>query len=248
MNAISPPGFGAALAVGPGSLPSASAQSTAAQSAAAPEDRPVVIYRCTDARGRLSLSDSPCRQGERQDVRRMIRPKDAVASTAKPPAHPVAIASQTVASTPQILILRTPQPLYECAGPDRQRYLSDTPEGKLRWMPNPVTFAPTPMPLYDPSYGFVHVSQNGLYAGYGNGGGHPQRPPHSNHPHRPYVIDNGAWVRDTCYALPQAEACGRLREERGTLGRRRFNAQQTERIEIDGEERRVDARLAQECD
>ncbi|MBP6748706.1 MAG: hypothetical protein KA144_03620 [Xanthomonadaceae bacterium] len=245
MNA-SPLGFastlalGAVLGIGSGSLSTASAQS-----APAPQDRPVVlIYRCTDAQGRLSLRDSPCLKGERQDVRQMTRPKDASPSSRPTRANPTALASQMTAAAPQVLILRTPQPVYECAGPERQRYLSDTPEGKLRWVPNPVTIVPTPMPLYDPSYGFVNVNQNGLYAGYGNGSGHPQGP---THPHRPYIIDNGAWVRDTCYALPQAEACGRLREERGTLGRRRFNAQQTERIEIDGEERRIDARLAQEC-
>lgn len=225
----------ALLGVGTGSPPS-----VRAQTAAAPDDRPVVIYRCTDAKGRLSLRDSPCRPGERQDVRHMVRPKDATVGRATP--HD-AIPARTAAAAPQVVVLRTPQPLYECAGPEH-RYLSDTPEGRLRWVPNPYAFAPAQTPLYDPSYGFVHVGQDGLYAGYGNAGP-SHRPP--AHPHRPYVVDNGAWVRDTCRALPQADACARLREERGTLGRRRFNAQQSERIEIDREERRVDARIAQDC-
>lgn len=235
--------LGAVLGIGPGALSPA-----AAQTASTPQDKPVVIYRCTDARGRSSLRDSPCLKGERQDVRQMIRPKDAPSSPAHARANPTALVSRTTAPAPQVLILRAPQPLYECTGPERQRYLSDTPEGTLRWVPNPVAFVPTPIPLYDPSYGFVHVemhaNQNSLHAGYGNGGGYAQRP---TYPHRPYVIDNGAWVRDACHALPQADACARLREERGTLGRRRFNAQQSERIEIDREERRVDARIAQEC-
>ncbi len=237
MNAISPLGFvstlalGAVLAAGPESLPSASAQS-----AAAPDDRPVVIYRCTDAQGRSSLRDSPCRQGERQNVREMTRPKDPVAIYAKRTANPALAASQTAAVSPQVLIVRSPLPLYECASPDNQRYLSDSPEGKLRWVQRNTTFVPTQMPLYDPSYGFVNVGQGNVYANHGG-----------IHPPHPVVVDNGAWVRDTCYALPQADACARLRDERGTLGRRRFNAQQTERVEIDREERRVDARLAQDC-
>lgn len=206
-----------------------------AQTADAPGDRPVVIYRCADAHGRLSLRDSPCRLGERQTVREMIRPKDALVASVK--THNAA-PTQTAAATPHVVILRTPQPLYECAGPDRQRYLSDTPEGKLRWVPNPLAFAPAQTPLFDPSFGFVHVGQDGLYAGFGD----------RVHPQRPYVVDNGAWVRDTCRALPQTDACARLREERGALGRRRFNAQQTERIEIDLEERRIHTRIAQDCD
>lgn len=203
-----------------------------AQTAAAPTDHPVVIYRCTDAQGRANLRDSPCRPGERQNVREMVRPKDAVVAVAN---IRNATPSQPMAAMPLTFVLRTPQPLYECASPDRQRYLSDTPEGKLRWVPSPLAFAPAQTPLYDPSYGFVQVGQDGLYAGHGNGGG------------RAYIVDNGAWVRDTCRALPQVDACARLREERGTLGRRRFNAQQTERVEIDREERRVDARIAQDC-
>ncbi|WP_228064401.1 DUF4124 domain-containing protein [Novilysobacter avium] len=48
-------------------------------------DEQVTIYRCTDAQGRLSLRDSPCRRGEQQEMRGMQRPQD---PPPPPPARP----------------------------------------------------------------------------------------------------------------------------------------------------------------
>jgi hypothetical protein len=230
--------------------PSARAAPPTQNEQAQGDDHRIVIYRCTDAHGRLALRDSPCRSGERQDIRTMTRPKDAPASaaktspataspaTAKPSATPVSTALHG-AIQPHIIFLQTPRPLYECVAPDNitdnRRYLSDTPEGKLRWVPRPVGTALTFVPLYDPHHGFVQISDSRPQTGHQTG------------TWLPLLIDNGTWVRDTCYALPQADACERLREERGNLGRRRFNAQPTERAEINREERSVEARLAQDC-
>lgn len=36
----------------------------------------VTIYRCVDASGHVALRDSPCVEGERQEVRNMQRPQD----------------------------------------------------------------------------------------------------------------------------------------------------------------------------
>ena len=81
----------------------------------------VTIYRCTDAKGRLSLRDSPCLPGERQDVRTMLRPKDA------PPRPVVAMPprddTRTPASSPSPpgVFLQTPRPLYVCGTPVNTR-------------------------------------------------------------------------------------------------------------------------------
>lgn len=228
----------AALAISALAAPAFAAQP--ARSDGQKDDR-VVIYRCTDGQGRRALRDSPCRSGEHQDIRTMPRPKDApIRPSATQPAHaPLSTAKHDASPPPQIIVLQNPRPLYECSGPDGiadgQRYLSDTPEGKLRWVPRPVGIAPIYVPVYTPSQSVVQISDNGLQAGYQPG------------IWQPLLIDNGAWVRDTCYALPPADACERLRDERGNLGRRRFNAQPTERAEINREERRVEARIAQDC-
>ena len=64
----------------------AAALATAAPSARAADDD-VTIYRCTDAKGKLTLRDTPCAKGQQQQVRSMVRPKDAPprAQPAPPP-------------------------------------------------------------------------------------------------------------------------------------------------------------------
>ena len=57
----------------------------------------------------------------------------------------------------------------------------------------------------------------------------------------------GTWVRDRCRAVPAAEVCARLRDERYALDRRYHSALQSERARITVEERGLDARLATEC-
>ncbi len=95
----------------------------------------VTIYRCTDARGHLTLRDTPCAPGERQETRAMIRPRDAAPGTTPTTAPAPAPASAPDTTPAPILVLRTPQPLYECITPDGERYTSDTAEGRPRWVP-----------------------------------------------------------------------------------------------------------------
>jgi L-threonylcarbamoyladenylate synthase len=94
----------------------------------------VTVYRCVAADGRVSLRDSPCADGERQQVRTMQKPKDA-----PPPATPVAPAPAPARpetpAPPRVIVLRTPQPMYECVTPDGEHYTSATPEGNPRWVP-----------------------------------------------------------------------------------------------------------------
>jgi hypothetical protein len=203
----------------------------ATKSATQTDDR-VVIYRCSDAQGRLlALRDSPCLRGERQDIRNMARPKNPAAKAqTSAPAAPTAQALASASPAPQVVYLNPPRPLYECRGPNDERYLNDTSEGRLRW----VSFVGQ-LPVYDPSYGFVHIGDGGAQAGYHAGG------------HRNLLVSNGTWVRDTCHVLPQADACQRLRQQHSTLGRRFFNAQPSERARIDQEEHSLKARIAQDC-
>jgi hypothetical protein len=213
----------------------------------------VTIYRCTDGQGRLTLRDSPCAKGERQQTRSMLRPKDAPLR-APSPLPPPAPATTTPAPSPQIIVVNAPRPLYECVAPDNSRYLSDTPEGQARWVPLWTRVNPIPQhpPGHSPGQLQVYVDNgrvsgsyisSGHYGGHHGGGfyGHPGSAP-------TYAdIGGGAWVRDPCSALPQTEVCAHLRDRRDALRRRFFNAQPSERATLSREERSIAARLDQDC-
>ena len=220
----------AALAIG-----SAHAQGPAPASAG--QDN-VTIYRCIDATGRLTLQDAPCRKGDRQDVRTMVRPKDA---PYRPPA--AAPAASPAAPPPQVVVVRSPAPMYECTTPDNARYLSDTPEGNPRWVPAwtlgyPVTEAVT---VLRPGSVRVEVDR-GHVSGSLQTGGYETAilPTAAGH-------GAGILVRDACNALPQAEVCDRLVDRRDELRRRFSIAQPSERALLGREERAINARLSQDC-
>ena len=203
----------------------------------------VVIYRCTDARGQLTLRDSPCPKGQAQETRSMLRPKDA------PPARPATLPARATEAPPapateRVVVLQSPRPLYECVTPDGERYTSDTPEGNPRWVPLwtlGVPVAPYPYPYPGT------VGSTSLAITHGNvqitSGRTVVTPP----VYGPAAYGAGTWVRDQCHALPQAEVCARLRDRRDEVNRRFFNAQPSERDRLRVEERGIDARLAQDC-
>ncbi len=93
----------------------------------------VTVYRCVAADGRVTLRDSPCAKGERQEVRNMLQPKDAPHPAA--PAAPALPPQAAPATRPTLVVVRTPQPMYECTMPDGERYTSASPEGNPRWVP-----------------------------------------------------------------------------------------------------------------
>jgi hypothetical protein len=202
-------------------------------------DDGVTVYRCTDAQGRLSLRDSPCLPGERQEVRSMLRPKDA------PPRPVVAAPSPRDTYAPpqvttQVVMLQPPRPLYECVTPDNTRYLSDSPEGNPRLVPMWVTDGPAIQAYreYQPGQLQVRVDDGRVSGGYTSGGW------------RDRIVTGWAgqhWIRDACHPLPQAEVCARLRDRRGEIGRRFSIAQPSERAELTREERSINARLSQDC-
>ena len=211
---------------------------------AAAED--VTIYRCTDGAGRLTLRDSPCTQGEKQESRSMARPKDAPRLPPAPPVREVSTQRDQPRSTHYIT---PPRISYECVTVDGERYTSDSGVGQMRFEPNYLPYSVLAYP------GTGHVRSGGssaaisyhgsqVSAGVQVGGG-PGRP--IGRPEIVPVIPVGEWVRDTCYALPQAEACDRLRDDRSELNRRWHNAQPSERAQIDLETRSLDARLDNDC-
>ena len=216
-----------------------------ALAAPAPQARgaEVTIYRCTDAKGQLTLRDTPCRAGQKQEARSMVRPTDPPPR----PSAPVAPAATAVREpAPRYVMVTPPQPLYECIGADGARYTSETSEGRARWEPL-WTFGYPAIP-HRPRGG-------GLTADIGFRGddvsgrvriGDPARPG----PHPAVlvpVVPGGQWVRDECHRLPQAEVCDRLRDDRFELNRRWNIAQPSERTQIDRQVRGIDARLANDC-
>ena len=202
----------------------------------------VTIYRCTDAKGHLTLRDTPCRSGEKQEARNMVRPTDPP-PRAPAPVAPPAPSANAREPAPRYVMVTPPQPLYECITPDGERYSSDTGEGRARWEPL-WTYG---YPAYPVRSGGGFNANIGVRSGNvtGNvriGDRFPQHPPVLVP-----AVPTGQWVHDECHRLPQAEVCGRLRDERYELNRRWNIAQPSERAQIDRQTRGIDTRLANDC-
>ena len=192
----------------------------------------VTLYRCVGKDDKLSLRDTPCAAGEAQQVLYMQRPKDPA------PAAPLPAPAATAATPPPVrevqVVYRTPpRPLYECVTTDGERYTSENGEGNPRWAPVWTTGYPrwsprTPEPRTAPP---------------------PGRPGRPSHPpsHGMLVPMGGTWVRDECHALPQQEVCARLSDQRYTLIRRYNSALQSERRQLELEQRGIEARLSNDC-
>lgn len=214
----------------------------------------VTIYRCTDARDRLTLRDTPCIKGERQQTREMLRPSD-------PAPRPVARPAPAAPPAPRVIVVHAARPLYECITDDGERYTSENAAGNPRWVPLPVLGYPVYRIM--PGYSGQRHGYSG-HLEYRDGPirgrvdiGRPALPPHDSRPHdpRPYppplgggiVYPAGTWIRDVCHALPQQEVCDRLRDRRYELDRRYNSALQSERTRITTEQRGIDAHLATDC-
>jgi hypothetical protein len=198
----------------------------------------VTIYRCTDASGRLTLRDTPCRKDQKQQTRTMVRPKDAPAVRAAPVPPPRVDIPQP---SPRVVVVRTPRPLYECVPPDGPAYTSDSPEGHPRWVP-----------LWTLGYPYSGVYSNGLTVT--QVGAAPTRAPGGGRHRHPRpggfgigAYGGGTWIRDDCHALPQADVCARLVDRRDAIRTRFFNAMPSERDTLRVEERSINARLDSDC-
>lgn len=200
----------------------------------------VVIYRCTDGKGRLTLRDSPCAKGERQETRSMMRPKDA------PPRAPSPLPAQSVvaaASPPQVIVINAPRPLYECVTPDNARYFSESAEGNPRQVPAWALGAPlfARVPTGEPGRIDFQVENGRVSGNYSSGS--------LGSVVVPTAAAYGAttWIRDACFPLPPSEVCARVRDRRDEIRRRFVIAQPSERAALSREERSIEARLNQDC-
>ena len=185
----------------------------------------VLIYRCVAGDGSLTLRDSPCDEGERQDTRSMLRPQDPPPSPEPAPAPPQAAAAAPQREV-QVVYRTPPRPMYECRTSDGDTYVSEDGEGNPRWAPLWTLGYPT---------------WTGGRSGPRPGGPHPG----SHGPRVAYA--GGTWVRDQCHPLPQQEICSRLTDRRWEIFRRYNSANQSERRELDLEKHGIDARMANDC-
>ncbi len=216
-------------------LPAVAGAAQVPPAPATPAPPPVIVYRCTDAAGKVSLQDAPCARGQLQQERQMQRPQDA------PPAPPAAPAPPPVQAPPPApappVYLAPPRPLYECVTPDGRRYTSDDGRGNPRWVPLWTLGYRLPWPGRPEGGARERPADAPAQAG----------PPQPHAPRWPLVGAGGTWVRDDCVMLPPQEACARLRDRRAELRTRFFNAQEKERDALRREERALNARLDNDC-
>jgi len=214
----------------------------------------ITVYRCTDAAGRVSLRDTPCPRGQQQSTREMVRPKDPPPRAASP--APAAEVPSPAPPSPGIVVVHTPDPVYECVTPDGERYTASNPDGNPRWVPL--------WTLGYPVHPDLSARPEGVHGRIDMGGGNvrgrvelgstlPPRPPltrpmPTRHPSGVVAaFPTGTWIRDACTRLPQAEVCARLRDRRYALDRRYNSALQSERRRITDEQRLIDAQLGETC-
>ncbi|GAB3736178.1 hypothetical protein GCM10028862_20600 [Luteimonas pelagia] len=202
----------------------------AASAAPAQDAGQITIYRCTDAQGRLTLRDSPCRKGETQSTVEMLRPQDP-----PPGREPPATVEPTDTPPPtvqrEVVYRAPPRPMYECVRPDGTRYASETPEGDPRWVPWWTLGYP------------VVIPRNPLGDRVGAPPARPGDPPIAV----VHGAPGGTWVRDRCYRLPQAEVCARLDDRLAEINRRFIAAMPSERDVLRDERRALEARRDNDC-
>ena len=203
----------------------------------------VTVYRCVGKDGSLALRDTPCAPGETQQVRNLARPRDPPPRPAQ--AEPASVAPPAPAPVREVVIVRTPaQPMYECTNAETgERYTSDDGDGNPRWVPLWTLGYPTlaRVPVTEPGRGHIRIENGHVSGSYHSGGsGHAVVP-------TPAGYGAGTWVRDTCHMLPPQEACARLSDRKYEILRRYNSALQSERRELDLEQRGIEARMANDC-
>lgn len=208
----------------------------------------VTIYRCTDAKGKLTLRDSPCQRGEKQQLQEMIRPRDArpVAS------HPSVAPRTREVETVRYVMQPVPRPLYACISPDGQRYLSETAEGQPRWVPAWVAASSSyPYPPVTIAHHHGELGWRGRHGSVSIGGGRQYiagAPVIGSPGHPvPIVAGGGYWMHDACTALSASETCATLSDRQHQIRIRYAQAMPSERRLLDSESATLDTRMRQEC-
>lgn len=115
-----------------------------------------------------------------------------------------------------------------------------------------VVYRTPPRPMYECTTaddGKTYTSDNGdgnprlvpLWSlGYRSGG-------HVGGDRGGLVPIGNTWIHDACHQLPQAEVCDRLRDRRYEIQREYHSSLQSERQNLDKEQRGIDARLGNDC-
>lgn len=200
----------------------------------------VTIYRCVDASGHLTLRDTPCARNQKQQARTMLRPRDSRAPIPAPAPAP----AQRELPVGRLAMAIAPRPMYECIPPDGEPYLSDSDAGRPRFVPLWTLDYPVFLP--------TGLERNPVMSGNATGlVVLPDATSTRGLRRRPLLpgayAGAGTWVRDDCYALPQADVCARLADRRDAIRTRFFNAMPSEREVLGVEERQINARLDNDC-
>lgn len=209
----------------------------------------VTIYRCTDAKGKLTLRDSPCKRGEKQQTQTMLRPQDARPA---PVIRGIAPRSAPPTETVRYVVQAAPRTLYACIAPDGRRYNSESPEGNPRWVPLWTMDAPYygGYPAYPPVTGRVggELRYRDRHTSVRIGGGRETiGAPVTGYPLTPMPVAGGSWVRDACEPMTASESCAVMSDRRYEISRRYAQAMPSERSQLDRESATLDSRLRQEC-
>ena len=221
---------------------------------------PVTIYRCTGSDGRLALRNTPCKRGEQQQAIEMQRPKDPPPRPAPDPAPAPPQLPAPAQVVTRVVLVERPDPVYECTTAEGDAYLSDNPAGNPRWVPlwtlgyparPPYAYPRRPVDLpARPAASDDYLGNDLVFDGIGR----PTPAPPADARRAPELppavglaYTQGRWIRDSCERLPPAEVCQRLRDRHWELGRQYNSALQSERRQIDAEQRRISARVDSEC-
>ncbi len=189
----------------------------------------VIIYRCVNAGGKVTLQDRPCPKDVHQEVRQMLRPQD-------PPPRPEPIASMPppVSPTFEVRVYRTPRPLYECTTQDGAAYLSQNGIPQARYVP-----------LWTTGIGMVEVGDGRMRAQPSPGSGQFRRGGLVRS--GPIAFGPSVYVEDSCRRLPQDEVCERMHARDDTLEKLIFNAQPSDRVGYEREQKGLRTQVRNDC-
>jgi len=91
------------------------AETNSASTTTAVKTDKVIVYRCVDAKGKVSLQDAPCAKTSKQETREMLRPKDAPVAKKNPLAKPApSLPPPEMQNAAAITMKPAPPDLYQC--------------------------------------------------------------------------------------------------------------------------------------
>lgn len=200
----------------------------------------IVIYRCTDTHGGITLQDTPCRNAAQQERRSLPAPPPAPVASDTPAliaTAPTKAPDERDRSAPDFQpTRRTPQPLFLFERHDGETYENTTGIPERRWVPlwalgdDPRA----PATALDPDT----IGRTSPL----------RRTARDGTPALAVSAQTlGTWVEDICRPLSPEQICARHRDTLAGFGRRIFNAGQSEGDRLRAEESALRTRLQEEC-